>query len=346
MTVMIDSGAFSAANLGETIDLKGYIDFVKHYEALCPLYVSLDVIPNALGRREINEQHIENAAARSIENHLRMREAGLSPLPVFHQGERFEWLHKYLEAGDPYIALSTAKRSRQREQIEWLTACFAAICDETGRPSVKVHGLGITAPLLVHLFPWTTVDSQTWLKAAGMGQVPLPRYVDGEPDFTSKHRVIALSDRSRGGARHHADVLGEHDLDLLHDFLNRHVGIGMGEARYSLPPRWHAWLTLYEGVQRANAKTRPFEILFVTNTARAQSSLLKRRGVSRLLSYFHLRELSEPAVVRALDPDGEESPALRTRRPKPGWGSDAYADWRKALLRIRMEASAGDAVDP
>ena len=38
-----------------------------------------------------------------------MKEAGLNPLPVFHQDEEFRWLKKCLEDGEDYICLSASQ---------------------------------------------------------------------------------------------------------------------------------------------------------------------------------------------------------------------------------------------
>ena len=48
MDILLDSGAFSAWNRGERIDLSAYIDFVKANKGLNFRYINLDVIPEAL----------------------------------------------------------------------------------------------------------------------------------------------------------------------------------------------------------------------------------------------------------------------------------------------------------
>ena len=89
-----------------------------------------------------------------------MKEAGLHPIPVFHQGENWLWLEKMLKDGETYIGLSTGGQHRQpRPSIyRWLDQCFSRLCDAQGRPLVRIHGFGITSRLLLLRYPCTTVE--------------------------------------------------------------------------------------------------------------------------------------------------------------------------------------------
>ena len=52
MDILLDSGAFSAFNRGERIDLDDYIGFVKANESLIYRCINLDEIPGDFGSRE------------------------------------------------------------------------------------------------------------------------------------------------------------------------------------------------------------------------------------------------------------------------------------------------------
>ena len=52
MDILLDSGAFSAWNLGECIDLDAYIGFVKANNGLIYRFINLDKIPGNFGNRE------------------------------------------------------------------------------------------------------------------------------------------------------------------------------------------------------------------------------------------------------------------------------------------------------
>jgi len=90
---MLDSGAYSAWNRDETIDIDEYIAFIKKHRKLVDTYVNLDVIPGKYGRPR-TQQEVEASAKLSYENLQYMKSKGLSPIPVFHQGERFHWLER------------------------------------------------------------------------------------------------------------------------------------------------------------------------------------------------------------------------------------------------------------
>src|SRR5262245_61823251 len=117
---MIDSGAYSAWKRDQPIDLAAYIKFLKRFGAYIDVAVSLDVIPGERGEYEFDQQCIEAAAQQSYENHLRMKDTGLRPVPVYHQGDDVRWLHRYLDDGETYVGLSPYKRQGRKGQTAWL----------------------------------------------------------------------------------------------------------------------------------------------------------------------------------------------------------------------------------
>ena len=84
---------------------------MKANKSLIYRCINLDVIPGNFGIREWRPDEIEAAAAASYANQQKMKEAGLNPIPVFHQDENFRWLEKYLADGEDYICLSASQRS-------------------------------------------------------------------------------------------------------------------------------------------------------------------------------------------------------------------------------------------
>ncbi len=77
--VILDCGAFSAFRQGVDLNVDDYIAYVRRNSEFLHAYASLDVISGTNGH--------EDSAARSYENHQRMKDAGLTPIPVFHQGD-------------------------------------------------------------------------------------------------------------------------------------------------------------------------------------------------------------------------------------------------------------------
>jgi hypothetical protein len=62
----------------------------------------------------------------------------------------------------------------------------------------------LTRHLLLHRYPFFSVDSATWAKQSAVGQIHLPVYRAGKPDYTVPPDLLALTERSRRrtGVRH------------------------------------------------------------------------------------------------------------------------------------------------
>ena len=109
--LFLDSGAYTAWTKGQTIDVHEYIKFVHEVEPCIATYANVDVIPGGSDRVRTTAD-AEASARRSYRNLQIMKDAGLKPLPVFHQGEHFRWLETMLVDGEDYIGVSTAKDYR------------------------------------------------------------------------------------------------------------------------------------------------------------------------------------------------------------------------------------------
>lgn len=85
--VLIDSGAFSAANSNKNINIDDYCKFIK--DTGVTNYAGLDVIGDAKATLENTEYMIQKH--------------GLNPIPTFHLGSKIEDLDRLLKYN--YIAL-------------------------------------------------------------------------------------------------------------------------------------------------------------------------------------------------------------------------------------------------
>jgi hypothetical protein len=126
--ILLDCGAYSAWRFGESINLDDYTAFIRRNKHLLDCYVGLDTPPGSEGRREWRREYNERAAAQSYRNQQFMKDAGLSPIPVFHQDERFGWLERYVEDGEACIAL--APFDGGLDALPWLDECFARLKDD------------------------------------------------------------------------------------------------------------------------------------------------------------------------------------------------------------------------
>lgn len=152
--IILDSGAFSAWRLGQPIDLDEYCDFLLENQDWIAHSVALDVI---------NPNDPEAAARESYENYIKMRKRGLHPVPVFHVGERMEWLHKLIDAGATYIGLSASSIAAKAYVDDWYALAWGELVDGNGLPTIKAHAFGEGRIEALLRFPWYSADSTSWL---------------------------------------------------------------------------------------------------------------------------------------------------------------------------------------
>lgn len=154
LKVFLDSGAFTVFTQGQTVDVYDYGRWVSKYEDKFELYANLDVIGHG---KESAEGTWRNQ--RILED-----EFGLSPLPVFHSGEDWSVLERYLEAGYSYIGLGGLVGSDRKSLMPWLVQCF-----RMAEGSAVFHGFGMTAGTVLFSLPWYSVDSSSWAAALYWG---------------------------------------------------------------------------------------------------------------------------------------------------------------------------------
>jgi hypothetical protein len=159
---MLDSGAFSAWRLGSTIDLEEYMRFIDANEEHLDGYVALDVIPGAPGRMPTMAE-AEEATQKTKQNLDKMLQAGLSPIPVYHEGESIEVLDDYVSMGFPLIALGGTASRGKKQLMDWLLPIFQR------HPDQRFHGLAMTQERIIRNLPFHSVDSTSWLNFAKYG---------------------------------------------------------------------------------------------------------------------------------------------------------------------------------
>lgn len=250
---MLDSGAYSAWTHNKSIDVNEYIQFVKACKDHLWLYVNLDVIPGTIARMRTSDDTAK-AAKKSYENLQRMKDAGLKPLPVFHQGEDWSWLEKMISDGEQYIGISTAKNQPNSVQERWLDKFFTAITDRQGRPLIKVHGFGSAHVSLLKRHPYFSVDSAGWRIAAAYGKMYVPRYHEGRPDYLANPFLVTMSGNfqlSTHSQSRQLEGLGPTESEAVKRFLEEECKCNVGMARYSDRVRYRALAIYYQRVSEA-----------------------------------------------------------------------------------------------
>jgi hypothetical protein len=329
--------------------------------------VALDVIPgqNTLGTRD----DVEKSAQKSFDNLRRMLDAGLDPIPVFHQGEDYEWLVKMIEEGCRYIGISPYLRSHRNEIVKFLDNSFSIVCDAKGRPRVKTHGFGVTTPAFMRRVPWHSTDSTSWNLTAAYGSIKLPQYVNGKPDYTAT--PVSLSVTGRGPER--KDQSGrwaatkdslyyEHLMRFLED-----VGLTITEVCSAYHMRLIATIKYYQHVEAAcqnvtfnhRVENRVTEKYWDREAVapvrkhsyRQQYAVLPTNGVTngalsacgvtnRLISYLDLKDWNAKRIedyVAIGRPD-----VKRTGTPQSWSSRSSYLIKRRLALQRRATAALGD----
>jgi hypothetical protein len=194
--IMMDSGAHSFHTLvsrgqsvtfnikGKQIDLRqfmqDYADFVKQYsdkksKSQFHWYVTLDY------KRE---------CPVIWEATKMLRDFGIRPVPVYHGDSSLDWLRRYIDAGHKLIGVGIHRQGTKRGR-DGVRSYYDSIFDLTERQKVACHGFAVTGDYMFQ-YPWYSVDSTTWLKAAAFGKI-----IQIVPD---RHRVALVHVSNRFAA--------------------------------------------------------------------------------------------------------------------------------------------------
>jgi len=151
---MLDSGAFTAWNLGNRIALWDYIDFIHKYGHLFSSIVCLDVI--------------NNPVASEIHHLIMLKTGCTNVMPVFHSGEPLRVLEYLIDKGYKHIGLSPNNSWSTNARTEWLL--------DLGRKfdfmGIRTHSFGYGSLNCMRKAPFiTTYDTTTWIMLANFGRI-------------------------------------------------------------------------------------------------------------------------------------------------------------------------------
>ena len=170
--IFMDSGAFSVHNSKKVITIDDYIEFINNTPRVT-LFAALDVIPE-----EKSSEAARIAADKSWENYCYMldhvkEEYWDKIVPSYHYSEPYEAIDRML-AGykgykPKYIAYGGRVGTPTRHLYPSLDEFFKRV--NKLAPGTKVHGFGITVIKVMEAYPFTSVDSTTWLRTSINGGV-------------------------------------------------------------------------------------------------------------------------------------------------------------------------------
>lgn len=206
-----------------TSQFKAYLDayakFVRKYKAGMDHYATVDAIYNP----EISWKSLMYL----------IKEHGLDPVPVIHHKTPMKWIDKHLDYGFTYIGLGgLGQESNWSEYTAWADPVYARLCPASNgyKPIVKTHGFAATAYQMLIRYPWYSVDSASWAKAAGFGSIYVPHRRNGQWDFTVKPYAIGVSFRSTaaGRPRGHYLTLSKSEQQVVLNWL-KEIDVPLGK---------------------------------------------------------------------------------------------------------------------
>jgi hypothetical protein len=219
--------------------LDRYAHFIKLYEDGIDLYVTVDVIRNP---------QLSWDATRCLED------KGLKPVPVIHANTKMQWVDKYVESGHKYLGIGGLGQESTRETYtEWADKLFAHLCPKPSRlPIVKLHGFAMTSIPLMTRYPWYSVDSSRWAKAAGYSSILVPYKKQGEFVMSEmflccfSHREESLS-RTGPHISRLPPLARQNVLDWLEE-----INVPLGRVRKKGKKPVYGALTQYHARAKAN----------------------------------------------------------------------------------------------
>lgn len=140
---ILDSGAFSAHQLGARIELHDYISFAK------------DRLAADSTLKEVFALDVIGDWRAGLRNAERMWTAGVPAIPCYHVGEPEDVLVG-LARDYPKIALGGMAKLKGAIKRRFVDQCFARIWPK------PVHGFGVGTADLLLAAPWHSVDATNW----------------------------------------------------------------------------------------------------------------------------------------------------------------------------------------
>ena len=205
--LFVDSGAFTAWTRGVKLDVDEYIKWLNDNCEEIYLAGQIDVIPGEYGKTPTLEQRYI-AAKETWENYLYMRERLINPdmiVYTFHLGEDYNFLKNALQDTTiKYIALGGTVGSNVKIKEQFFEKCFEII-KNSPNPNVKVHAFGMTSVDLIQKFPFTSVDSTSWIMTGAVGNI-FSKY--GNIDLSKKNSMDVNSIFNLS-EQHRKDVIEE-----------------------------------------------------------------------------------------------------------------------------------------
>lgn len=145
---VVDSGAFTVWRQGGRLDVDGYTRWVDEWHK----HPGFDwaLIPDVIdGDEDANDRLLEQWPC------------ALPGVPVWHLHESLDRLQR-LASGWRTVALGSSGQWRTPGTAHWwkrIASAMDSICDESGRPRCRLHGLRMLDPQIFSRLPFASADS-------------------------------------------------------------------------------------------------------------------------------------------------------------------------------------------
>lgn len=155
--IMIDNSAFSMWTKGIIVDWNEYYKWVEEIYDDIEHFIVPDVID---GTEEENDELINNFFSKVKKLRYKF-DFTLKAIPVWHIAESFERLERLMNNFD-YIAFGSSGEYSELGTYEWhkrMNETMKVVCDENGKPKVKIHMLRCLNPKIFTQYPFYSGDS-------------------------------------------------------------------------------------------------------------------------------------------------------------------------------------------
>jgi hypothetical protein len=226
--IMMDSGAFSYRSWARVYRVQGkdpdailpqaqfvdsYVVFCKENQHKWQIFFTLD---------------LEVDAERVFQRHCELEQRGIRPAPVLHGDDNIvEYMRRYADRGYDLIGLGMGGKihGNHTGAKRYLEAGF----NEAAKHNIRIHGLGMTSAWQVMDFPFWSIDSSSWSRAASTGCIlefdELKNRIQTlhiSDQTSAKNESIELSGIMMERVREHVEQRG-FDFKLLQtDYVERH----------------------------------------------------------------------------------------------------------------------------
>jgi len=153
--LMLDSGAFSAFRQKIVISVEEYIKFIKSTKINFDYMVGLDVF----GKDEL-----------SFTNYMKMYDAGINCIPVFHIGADPKYLKRYIKKTN-YVGIGGIALLSTANRRPFVDSVFREYPDPK---EIGFHGFGVNDVNMIRSYPWKSVDARSAHIAARFGSIHTP----------------------------------------------------------------------------------------------------------------------------------------------------------------------------